>query len=355
MDTLDRFLLREFLSYFVLILLGLSLLFLGVDFLSKFWNMHLPMSRILEIYAYRVPGALQQFVPVACLMATLLVLTTMSRQNEVLALYSSGVSTLRLISTFIAAVATVSTLSFLIFDSLVPTLNRRQMLAHQSTDAADLAQAGFGERGFWYRSNHLIYRVGQFLPEASKLLDVHIYMLDSRFAIRQTIYAKEAHFQNDEWVLKQGTIVTYPEDDRFPISAHFDEKRGTIPEKPSDFKTIKIQEDTMRLRDLRAYIKRNSAYGLDTTHQRVNYHERMALVFTPLVFILLAMPFAVHPLKSQSTARSVAFCFVVVFCYLLMFRLSLSIGKSGHIPPFIAAWAPNLIFLGISLMGLTRR
>ena len=76
--------------------------------------------KILELYLYKMPAALQQFVPVACLMATLLVLTNMSRQNEVLALYSSGIGTIRLLSTFVAAVATISTVSFLSFDNLVP-------------------------------------------------------------------------------------------------------------------------------------------------------------------------------------------------------------------------------------------
>ena len=112
MDTLDRFLIKEFFLYFIVILFSLALIFLGIDFLTHFWDFHIPMYRVLELYGYKVPATLQQFVPVACLMATLLVVASLSRQNELVALYSSGISNLRLISTFIAAVATVSTLSF---------------------------------------------------------------------------------------------------------------------------------------------------------------------------------------------------------------------------------------------------
>ena len=96
----------------------------------------------------------------------------------------------------------------------------------------------------------------------------------------------------------------------------------------------------MRLKDLRVYIRRNKAYGLDTTAQQVNYQERISLVFTPLVFVLLGIPFALQPLKSQSMPKSIAFCFLIVFIYLLMFRMSLSIGKSGIFPPIVAGWAP---------------
>src|SRR5580658_10507489 len=107
MDLLDRYLLREFITYFTLVLTGLALLYLGIDFLSKFWDMRMPTATVLTLYGYKIPAALNQFVPVACLMATLLVLTAMSRQNEVLALYSSGIGTYRLISTFVAVTATI--------------------------------------------------------------------------------------------------------------------------------------------------------------------------------------------------------------------------------------------------------
>ena len=134
MDTLDRSLIKEFIVYFVVILLSLAMLFLGIDFLTKFWSFNLPIGKVLEIYGYKMPGALQQFVPVACLMATLLVVSSLSRQNELMALYASGVSNLRLISTFVATVATVSTLSFLAFDAIVPTLAKRQALVSKGLD-----------------------------------------------------------------------------------------------------------------------------------------------------------------------------------------------------------------------------
>ena len=101
MDTLDRFLIKEFLMFFVVILIGLAAIYLGIDFLSKFWNMNTPIETATMLYLYRIPATLQQFVPVACLMSTLLVLTSMSRQNEILALYCGGVSLIRIASTFV--------------------------------------------------------------------------------------------------------------------------------------------------------------------------------------------------------------------------------------------------------------
>lgn len=355
MDTLDRFLVREFFSFFFIILLALAVLFLGIDFFANMWNLGLTMPKVFELYFYKLPAALQQFVPVACLMATLLVLTSMSRQNEVLALYSSGIGTFRLISTFIAVVATVSTVSFLMFDSLVPPLNKKQRLMVKGIDPAleHLMVAPHG--GFWYRSGSLIYNVGRFDPATSRIDDLNAYVLSSSFHLIERIHAKHAHFSADEWVLEDGFSVRYPKDTHFPETSRFQTLKGIIPERPGDFKTLRIQEDMMRLKDLRQFINRNASYGLDTTAQRVHYHERVALVFAPLIFVLLGIPFALKPLKTQSTPKSIAFCFLVVFVYLLAFRLSLSIGKGGHIPPVVAGWAPNVLFMGFWVASVARR
>jgi len=354
MDTLDRFLLKEFLAYFVLVVAGLAILFLGIDFLSNFWKINLPLMRVLAIYGYKLPAAMQQFVPVACLMATLLVLSSMSRQNEILALYSSGIGTLRLISTFVAVIASISTFSFLAFDSLVPTFAKKEMLVRRGLDPASEYGPLLNLNGFWYRSGNLIYNVGRFSPETNTLDDVRVYFLSPTFKVVQMLRARQAVFTENDWMLQDGFEVQYPPEN-FPLPAKFEKRVGVIPEKPGDFKTFQVEDQTMRLRDLRRYIDRNKAYGLDTTSQQVTYHERLALVFTPLIFVLLGIPFAIKPLKSQSMPKSIAFCFVVVFIYLLMFRMSLSVGKGGHIPPVVAGWATNIVFLVVSLLLIIRR
>jgi lipopolysaccharide export system permease protein len=355
MDTLDRYLVKEFVLYFLFLLLLLGTLFVGIDFLSKFWGWSMPTGRLIALFLCKIPNALQQFVPVAALMATLLVLSTMSRQNEILALYSNGVGTMRLLSTLIAAVATIATISFLLFDSLVPIFNKKQILLEKGMDTSQEYVVSEDRSGFWYRSNNLLYNVGRFNASDSSLENIRVYTIDSNFNLLETTRARRAHFVDDHWQLEDGVDIIYSAESKFPVSKQFDTKVGAIPEKPSDFKTLIVQEDIMRLRELRAYIKRNSSYGLDTTVQRVLYHERLAYVFTPLIFVLLAIPFSIRPLKTQSTAKSIAMCFLIVFIYLVITRFSLSIGKGGHIPAIVAGWLPNMLFALFAAFVIFRR
>ncbi len=355
MDTLDRYLVKELLIYFFFVLMGLAVMFVAIDFLSKFWSMGIPFSKVMEIYGYKVPSAIQQFVPVACLMATLLVLSNMSRLNEVLALYAGGISTFRIVSTFVAVVATLSTLSFLVFDPLVPTFEKKRILLERGQDPNQENLLNFNKSHFWYRSGKVIYNVGHFDPKTNTLEDVNLYLLSNTFEMTEKYKARRATYEQNDWTLHDGFVIHYPLDTHFPVTEKFQTLRGLIPEKPSDYKTLEIQDETMPLKDLRLHIKKNSSYGMDTTGHEVNYHKRVSVIFTPIILVLLGISFSMTPLKSTPMTRSIGYCFLIVFIYFLLQHLSAAIGKGGHIPPLLAGWTPNCIFFCISMYLLTRR
>jgi len=355
MDTLDKYLVKELLTYFIFVLLGLAVMFVAIDFLSKFWMMGVPFAKVIEMYGYKVPSALQQFVPVACLMATLLVLSNMSRLNEVLALYAGGISTFRVVSTFVAVVATLSTISFLIFDPLVPTFEKKRILMERGQDPTQENLLNFNKSHFWYRSGRVIYNVGHFDPKTNTLEDVNLYLLSNTFEMVEKYKARRATYENNDWTLQDGFMVRYPANTHFPESEKFDLKRGLIPEKPSDYKTLEIQDETMPLKDLRTHIKKNSSYGMDVTGHEVNYHKRVSVIFTPIILVLLGISFSMTPLKSTPMTRSIGYCFLIVFVYFLLQHLTAAVGKGGHFPPVVAGWAPNFIFFSVSMYLLGRR
>lgn len=345
MDTLDKYISKEFLVYFAILLVGLAALYLGIDLFSKFWKLPLSTDKVFLLYLYKIPEACQQFLPVACLMACLLVLTNMSRQREVLALYAGGVSTLRLASTFIAIVSLICTVSFLVFDNVGPVYSKKRILLRNNQTSTDITH--FDPTRFWYRSGQMIYNVGMFYPGDNTMENLNIYVLDAKFRMIERVWAAQAVYNKEkqDWLLSDGFVVSYPPENNYPISGKFEKKWGVIPEEPSDFTAFQIHVDTMGLKELRQYITRNSNYGLNTIPTQVKYHERIAMVFTPLIFVLLGIPFGTKPLQTQTMGRSVGYCFLMVFIYLLMFRFALTIGKGGHIPPMLSGWMTNILFL----------
>ncbi len=58
----------------------------------------------------------------------------------------------------------------------------------------------------------------------------------------------------------------------------------------------------------------------------------------------------------QRTGRGTSFgiSVVVIFSYYLIFFISGAIAQAGVLSPFIGAWLPNFVFLGIGIFLLVR-
>jgi lipopolysaccharide export LptBFGC system permease protein LptF len=76
--------------------------------------------------------------------------------------------------------------------------------------------------------------------------------------------------------------------------------------------------------------------------------ERLAAPWTCLVVVLIALPFGAAPGR-RNVFVGVASSIVICFGYFVLQQLALALGTGGHAPPWLAAWAPNVLF---ALAGL---
>src|SRR4051812_4185878 len=98
MALVDRWISKLFLTYFIAGLLVFITLFVAVDALSVMVdNKGIETGVLISYYWFYLPEILQKMIPVACLLGTVMTLTTLSRQNELVALFASGLSLFRIV------------------------------------------------------------------------------------------------------------------------------------------------------------------------------------------------------------------------------------------------------------------
>jgi lipopolysaccharide export system permease protein len=80
----------------------------------------------------------------------------------------------------------------------------------------------------------------------------------------------------------------------------------------------------------------------------LEYHSRLALPFSCFVFTLLAMPLGIQNRRSGKAAG-----FSLSIGVLLLYYVALSafkaLGERSLLPPALACWAPNLVFLALAV------
>ena len=95
---IDRYLVREYVGFMGIGLAVAAVLFIVVDLvktLDKYLRVKPPLTYILEHFAYRLPAALHDGLPVVMLVATIFLFLTLSRYHELTALKAAGVSLYR--------------------------------------------------------------------------------------------------------------------------------------------------------------------------------------------------------------------------------------------------------------------
>ena len=116
-----------------------------------------------------------------------------------------------------------------------------------------------------------------------------------------------------------------------------------------DFENEERQFDGMTIPELKETIKKRRFRGLAGVEIfETERHIRYAVPFT--TFILVFIGVIVSSRKSRGgTGFQVALGFLLAFAFILLFTISRTFAEAGSLPPFLAAWIPNMIFAVISV------
>src|SRR4030042_3425788 len=134
MQILDKYLLKQFLYVLFFALLSFWIIFLIVDaveHIDTFIDRHASLSAVIKYYIFYSPYILVLVLPIAMLLSSLFSLGLLSRQNELLALKSSGISLYRILFPLLGLALVISFLVMLAGNLLIPHTNQLSLKVRQ--------------------------------------------------------------------------------------------------------------------------------------------------------------------------------------------------------------------------------
>ena len=124
MKIVTWMLIRIIATRYIGILLGISLFVLSLELIANIKDIQAlrpgSSSIMFEYLFLRAPAVLANFMPISMLLAMLLALTELSYRNEMVALWSSGLSPARLIVLLLPLAFLAGGLQFVLSDSAIP-------------------------------------------------------------------------------------------------------------------------------------------------------------------------------------------------------------------------------------------
>ncbi len=343
---LHRYVTLEYLKVFFLSLSSLVLIYVVVLFFQKVdtFIRNQAVILIFPYLLYKVPEVIFQWtLPYAILLSTLLTLGMLSRHSEITAMKAGGISLYRITIPLLIIALSAGLFSFAGNEYLVPKANQEAEYLF-SVKVRKKQPAGFFKNyKIWYLGDQRIYNIQLLEINEKKLKGISLYQFDDQFRCNLRIDAQEAIWVEGKWKFYQGAIRQF-DDTGIIQTTFFQEKEFTLPETWESFLRAEKKTGEMSYMELRSYIERIRASGYDSTRYVTDLYAKLSYPFLNLIMVLIGIPFALKTGRSGGVALSIGISVIIGFAYGVTFYVFLSFGKSGVLPPFLAAWTPTFLF-----------
>jgi lipopolysaccharide export system permease protein len=356
MTVLDRYIAREFIMTFCFVLLAFLCLYLVVDFFERirmFLSNHATLGQIAAYHLYTLPSVVAMMMPACVLLAALISFGLFSRNHEIVAMKANGVSLARMARPVLVIALGACGMNFLLNEFVTPAANWRAEYIKYVEVQKKKEWGAFKENQIWYKSQNAIYNFKLFVPAENRLQGVTISYLDPQFRLQSRIDAREARWVGDRWELRDVLRTTFAGRD-FPAIERLPALVIESAEKPEDLHVVQKSADQMGFRELRNYIRKLRQEGYDATRYETDLQGKIAFVFVSLILALIGVVFPLRSERSGGIAQGIGIGVIIGFSYWLVFAFTLSLGRSGTLPPVVAAWSTNVI-LGIVAVMMFRK
>ncbi|HEX3644860.1 MAG TPA: LptF/LptG family permease, partial [Vicinamibacterales bacterium] len=210
-----------------------------------------------------------------------------------------------------------------------------------------------GRNGDLYHYEFFDARANQFSQLSMYHLNEDPWKLDSLFYARNAGLAKHAGADGQpavRWVAQNGWLrefgvakPTRRRAERQVVSYQPFAERTISLEPPAYFKTEDPEADRMTYGQLKHYIGELQNSGYHVTPFIVQLQRKVAFPFVTLIMTLLALPFAVKTGRSGAIF-GVGVSMILAVVYWTMLSIFGAMGAGGWLSPWLAAWAPNILF-----------
>ncbi|MBN2283264.1 MAG: LPS export ABC transporter permease LptG [Deltaproteobacteria bacterium] len=358
MRILDRYISREFIKTFLLIMVSLVALYLIVDFFERlrmFLSRDATVLQVVSYFFFTIPMIVTQMLPVSFLLAALITFAILSKNSEITAIRANGISLFRLSLPVIVLSIAACFLSFVLSEFITPAANERAKYIKLVEVQKKKKLGSFTQNEIWYRGDDGIYNFAVYDPEKAMLKGVRIYYLDQNMHLARRIDARKARWEAGRWIFDDVMITTFPEEPgSFPRIERYSTTEIDLPEQPSDFLIVQKDTDEMGFFELRSYIRKIRSEGYDATRYITDMHGKIAFALVNVILGVLGISFSLRTERSGGIARSIGTGIIIGFSYWIVFAFAVSLGRSGSLPPLLAAWAANLILGLVAVVSFMR-
>ncbi|CAO5676804.1 MAG: Lipopolysaccharide export system permease protein LptG [Holosporales bacterium] len=358
--TIDRYLSKRFLMSFLIVTLALVSVFFIFDLMEllrrSVGRSYIQTSSLIKLVVLRMPGFFLIVFPFVCMMSSLITLSKLNHDQEIIAIRACGISVYRLVLSFVVCIFGLSVFTLGVLNPLA-AVTQKIVLKMEKTvfsQTPENENIFFDTSGLWLRESievdhqkiDRIIKLGPFNKETKEFLNVDIIeIVNDRFKNRYL--SERASLDAHQWHMSCARIWTFEEDEI--VKNHIDLQTNYTLEKIQE---NNIDADTISFWHLPKFINLLEQSGLSSVRYKLHFYSQLAKIVQSFALILLACAFCLKPTRYHKTSFLLFIGIVLAFSLHFFTDIVYALGKSYKIPLALSAFAPSLItiFLSIGLL-----
>ena len=346
MTILYRYIAFTWLRLFSLCLGSFVAVYLVLDMMDKiprFIRAGGAIGDILLFFVCKLPEMIGQAASFSILMTTLLTLGQLSSNSEVIAMCSCGISLLRISFPMLLLGLAASLLLLFNAELVIPKSYERMEYIERVVIKKQNVNTFFKRNNIWFRSDNMILQAQMFEPQTMVLKGVIIWTLDASMNPLNRIDAETAEFRENRWRLIKPVLKEFRQGHTFTertVATMY----LALNLKTDDLRLLNNNADNLSFNKLREYSDNLQNSGYQAYRYLTMMHTKLAYPFAAFVMVILGAPFALRNSRSGGISLGIGASISIGFAYFVVNAVLLSYGRSGVLPPIVAAWGANIIF-----------
>ncbi len=349
------YLFKKVFFLFLASLLFFAFVFVLVDLMMNLWGYisnSVSVYRVLKIMALYLPKTLWYSTPLAILFAVSYTLSDMYANNELIAVFCSGVSLSRFTSPLLIFALLMSVAMFVFDDRIVVPTYAKKLV--EQDDALKKEKSLDNDRlVVLSEGGNVVYKADMYDDENKRLNSMLVVIRNEDKSLNSILRADFAIWKENPgyWSVTGGSRYRF-ENGEVLVDRVTDDVSRTLTERPETFQNKVVSVETVNVKSAREYISHLQKAGLPFAEQLSLYYKKFSFPFVLFIVVFLSIGLSGKTRKNVmliSLASSI--CASVLFYVAQMITMLLA--KFEYISPFSGAWSP--VFLFVVLASLVVR
>jgi len=353
LNALDRYILKQFIINLIIGIIAWIIIFVIVDLIeniSHFLDRGATFGQIFFYYFYYIPYIISLTLPVAVLLSTLFTVSAMSVNNEIVAQLSAGISLYRTLRPLFITALFISIAAFFFNEITVPRANQKRYdIKRYQVDKQPRPQARSRSNIFLQISRDQTLSAKFYNGSNNRAIEVSIKKFNGSELIER-LDAKSMQWQDSTWKLLNVTLRIFTKQQETLIRKP-DTILTDLPVVPDDLALVQKKPEEMSYSELTGFISELKAIGADPRKWIVEKYLKISLPFANFIVVLLGAPLASRKRKG-GMGLNFGISLLISFTYFIIIRVGQVLGHNGSLPPLLAAWLGNIVFLFAGVVAL---